>query len=79
MIENSKKFTPKQRQEILNLLIETLSSKYNGKSRVPHFWDAQKEYADIFNKYVKDNHIKDWWDTQSYCYQRVWKHIKWDE
>lgn len=78
MIENSKKFTPKQKKEILNLLIETLSSKYNGKTRV-YFCDALQEYTDMFFKYVKDNNIEDWWDTQSYCYQRVWKHIKWDE
>lgn len=79
MIENRKKFTPKQKKEILNLLIETLSSKYNGKTRVPHFWDALQEYTDMFFKYAKDNNIEDWWNLEEYCWKRVWKQIKWDE
>ena len=78
-METVKKITSKQKQELLNLLIETLSNKYNGKTRIPHFWDALREYTDIFSKYVKDNNIEDWWTTESYCYQRVWKQIKWSD
>lgn len=76
MLKN--KFSSKQRKEVLNLLNEQLK-KYNGKERVPYFWEALQEYTDIFFDYVKKHNIVDWWDTQSYCYQRVWKNIIWKE
>lgn len=72
------KFSTKQKKEVLNLLNESLK-KYNGKARNPYFWKALQEYTDIFFDYAKKHNIDDWWDTESYCYQRVWKNITWKE
>lgn len=69
-------FSNKQKKELIKILKDTLV-KYDNKSQTKYFHEAFQLYTDTFIEYKNKHEIEDWFQFESYCFDKVLRKIKW--